>query len=165
MSQTADKNYIFNASVCRITIALYHSMKAFQEFNRIDGQIQRSYHEAAVKMGLPDSEFWILYVLATNEPEMLQTELTAITGVSKTTINSALKKMERAGLLELTPGGGRNTCARLTETGHQLAEKTVCRLVALENRIYESWSPEEQAMLIQLNRDYSEKLAAMIGEL
>ena len=132
---------------------------AFQEFNRIDGQIQRSYHEAAVKMGLPDSEFWILYVLATNEPEMLQTELTAITGVSKTTINSALKKMERAGLLELTPGGGRNTCARLTEIGHQLAEKT------LENRIYESWSPEEQAMLIQLNRDYSEKLAAMIGEL
>ena len=102
-------------------------------------------------MGLPDSEFWILYVLATNEPEMLQTELTAITGVSKTTINSALKKMERAGLLELTPGGGRNTCARLTEIGHQLAEKTVCRLVALENRIYESWSPEEQAMLIQLN--------------
>ena len=90
---------------------------AFQEFNRIDGQIQRSYHEAAVKMGLPDSEFWILYVLATNEPEMLQTELTAITGVSKTTINSALKKMERAGLLELTPGGGRNTCARLTEIG------------------------------------------------
>ena len=73
--------------------------------------------------------------------------------------------MEREGLLELTPGGGRNTCARLTEIGHQLAEKTVCRLVALENRIYESWSPEEQAMLIQLNRDYSEKLAAMIGEL
>ena len=36
MSQTADKNYIFNAAVCRITIALYHSMKAFQEFNRID---------------------------------------------------------------------------------------------------------------------------------
>ena len=138
---------------------------AFQEFNRIDGQIQRSYHEAAVKMRLPDSEFWILYVLATNGPEMLQTELTAITGVSKTTINSALKKMERKGLLELTPGGGRNTCVRLTDAGNQLSEQTVCQLVALEDRIYESWSPEEQAMLIQLNRDYSEKLAAMIGEL
>ena len=70
---------------------------AFQEFNRIDGQIQRSYHEAAVKMGLPDSEFWILYVLATNEPEMLQTELIAITGVSKTTINSALKRWSGRG--------------------------------------------------------------------
>ena len=34
---------------------------AFQEFNRIDGQIQRSYHEAAVKMGLPDSEFWMCW--------------------------------------------------------------------------------------------------------
>lgn len=138
---------------------------AFQEFNQIDGQIQRSYHEAAVKMRLPDSEFWILYALVTNEPMLPQTELTFVTGISKTTINSALKKMEREGLLELTPGGGRSTCARLTEAGHQLAEKTVCRLVALENQIYESWSPEEQAMLIELNRDYSKKLAAMIGEL
>ena len=138
---------------------------AFQEFNRIDGQIQRSYHEAAVKMGLPDSEFWILYVLATNEPEMLQTELTAITGVSKTTINSALKKMEREGDLKLLPGSGRNVRAALTEQGRRLAEDTVCRLVALENRIYESWSPEEQAMLIRLNRDYAEKLEGMMQEL
>ena len=138
---------------------------AFQEFNRIDGQIQRSYHEAAVKMGLPDSEFWILYALVTNEPKLPQAELTFVTGISKTTINSALKKMEREGLLELTPGSGRNICVSLTPAGNQLAEKTVCRLVALENRVYESWSPEEQAMLIQLNRDYAGKLAAMVKEL
>ena len=104
---------------------------AFQEFNQIDGQIERSYHEVAVRMNLPDSEFWILYVLVTNEPAMLQTELTSTTGISKTTINSALKKMERKGLLRLTPGKGRNTCVSLTEEGNALAEKTVCRLVYL----------------------------------
>ena len=135
---------------------------AFQEFNQINGQIERSYHEAAVKMGLPDSAFWILYALVTNTPGIFQAELTFVTGISKTTVNSALKKMEREGLLTLSPGSGRNIRVDLTPAGNQLAEKTVCKLVALENRIYESWSPEEQRMLIQLNRDYADKLAGMI---
>lgn len=135
---------------------------AFQEYNRICGQIDRCYHAAAVKAGLPDSEFWVLYVLTTNGPAILQTELTSIMGMSKTTVNSALKKMEREGFLTLTPCGGRKTRVRLTEKGDRLAEETACHLVALENRIYESWSPEEQAMLIQLNRDYADKLADLV---
>ena len=138
---------------------------AFQEFNRIDGQIESSYHEAAVKMHMADSEFWILYALVTNEPMISQTDLVQITGMGKTTVNSALKKMEREGLLSLQPGKGRNTCIALTERGGQLAERTVCRLVALENRIYESWSPEEQRMLVRLNQDYASKLAMLIKEL
>ena len=67
--------------------------------------------------------------------------------------------------MKLLPGSGRNVRAALTEQGRRLAEDTVCRLVALENRIYESWSPEEQAMLIRLNRDYAEKLEGMMQEL
>lgn len=138
---------------------------AFQEFNRIDGQIERCYHNAAVKTGMPDSEFWILYVLITAESKVLQTELAEATGMSKTTVNSALKKMERDGLLMLAPDIGRNTRVILTEAGNNKAEATVCRLVEMENRIYESWSPEEQSMLIQLNRDYADKLSAMVKEL
>lgn len=139
---------------------------AFQEFNRIDGQIESCYHEAAVKMHLSDSELWILYVLVTNDkPQVMQTELVRITGIGKTTLNSALKKMEREGKLEFTPGKGRNTCVSLTEKGNQLAQETVCRLVALENQIFESWSEEEQRMMIHLNRDYAEKLARMVRSL
>ena len=135
---------------------------AFQEFNRINGQIESIYHETAVKMGLPDSEFWILYVLMTNAPQLPQPELIKVTGMNKTTVNSALKKMEREGIVELTPGGGRSTCVALTGAGTRLAEKTVCRLIDVENRIFESWSPEERRMLIHLNRDYADKLAALV---
>ena len=138
---------------------------AFQEFNQIDGRIERSYHAAAVKMGLSDSELWILYTLLTNDEKMLQAELTALTAMSKTTVNSALKKLEREGVLLLTPGSGRNICVSLTEKGMQLSENTVCRLVELENRIYESWSPDEQALLIRLNRDYADKLADIVKSL
>ena len=138
---------------------------AFQEFNRIDGRIESIYHEAAVKMGLSDSEFWILYVLVTNAPGLPQPELIEITGMNKTTINSALKKMEREGIVHLTPGSRRSTCVSLTEAGVRLAEGTVCRLVNVENRIFEGWSPEEQRMLIHLNSDYADKLAAQVKAL
>ena len=138
---------------------------AFQEFNRIDGQIGSIYHEIAVKMGLSDSELWILYVLVTNEPQLPQSELIKVTGMNKTTVNSALKKMEREGTVELTPGSGRSTCVTLTEAGNLLAERTVCRLVNMENRIFESWSPEERSTLIRLNRDYANKLAALVKTL
>ena len=43
-------------------------MTTIQEFNQIDGRISSLYHAAALKMGLSDSEFRILYTLAVNEP-------------------------------------------------------------------------------------------------
>lgn len=138
---------------------------AFQELNQINGQVNGIYHEAAVKMGLSDSEFWIFYVLRTNEEGCLQTVLCRETGMTKSTVNSALKKMEKEGLLYLTPGGGRNTCVYLTEKGKALTETTVCRLIELENQIYESWTAEEQALLLRLNRDFAGKVAEMVKAL
>lgn len=38
-------------------------MTTIQEFNQIDGRISSLYHAAALKMGLSDSEFRILYTL------------------------------------------------------------------------------------------------------
>lgn len=46
-------------------------MTTIQEFNQIDGRISSLYHAAALKMGLSDSEFRILYTLAVNEPGYL----------------------------------------------------------------------------------------------
>lgn len=43
-------------------------MTTIQEFNQIDGRISSLYHAAALKMGLSDSEFRILYTLAVNAP-------------------------------------------------------------------------------------------------
>lgn len=50
-------------------------MTTIQEFNQIDGRISSLYHAAALKMGLSDSEFRILYTLAVNAPGYLQSAL------------------------------------------------------------------------------------------
>ena len=73
-------------------------MTTIQEFNQIDGRISSLYHAAALKMGLSDSEFRILYTLAVNEPGYLQSALREATGMGRSTVNSALKKLEREGV-------------------------------------------------------------------
>ena len=135
---------------------------AFQEFNQIDGQIESAYHEAALRMKLSDSEFWIFYALATHAPGCLQTDLCLATGLSRSTVNSALKKLEKEGFLYMTPGSGRSTRVFLTEQGAARQRDTVCRLIALENRIYESWTQEEQALLLRLNRDFARRISEMV---
>ena len=97
----------------------------FQQINQLDRQIGGIYHEAALKMGFSDSELWILYALSVSAAGCRQTELCQSTGMTKTTVNSALKKMEEAGVLYRAPGSGRNTLVFLTEQGAALAERTV----------------------------------------
>ncbi len=138
---------------------------AFQEFNQVMGQLESVYHEAAVKMGLSDSEFWILYSLAIHEEGCCQSQLCRETGMTKTTVNSALKKMKRDGLLETAPGAGRTLRITLTPQGRDRAEHTVCPLIRRENQIYDSWPPEQTAALIRLNRDLAAQLSSLVKSL
>lgn len=99
-------------------------MSYSHEYNAIESLIGCAYHEAALKMHLADSELCILYTLHTHGPGCLQSTLYKETGLTKTTVNSALKKLEKGGTLYLTPGPGRNTRVYLTESGAQLARDT-----------------------------------------
>ena len=123
---------------------------AFKEFYNLLSQLNSVYHDAALKLGLTDSELDILYSL--NERIFYKE-----TGTTKSTINSAVRKMEQAGYLYLKPGTGRNTCVFLTEKGEELMKNTAQRLIAIENAIFESWSAEEQQIFIKLNRDFAVK--------
>ena len=76
-----------------------------------------------------------------------------------------LKAREREGILPLSPGRGRHPCVSLPAQGPRLADRTVCRLIRLENRIYAGWTSEEQALLLRLNRDFTEKLEAIVASL
>lgn len=138
---------------------------AFREYVELTGMIEGVYHEAALKLKLTDSEMDVLYVLAAHEQGCNQSVLYKETGRTKSTINSTVKKMEKEGMLYLTPGAGRNTCVFLTEQGRELMERTVYKIIDMENKIYESWTKEEQQIYLRLNKDYVEKLGKMVKEL
>lgn len=91
----------------------------FQQINQLDRQIGGIYHEAALKMGFSDSELWILYALSVSTAGCRQTELCQSTGMTKTTVNSALKKMEEVGVLYRAPGSGRQYTGISHRAGHR----------------------------------------------
>ena len=64
--------------------------------------------------------------------------------------------MEQAGYLVPRNPNRRNTCVFLTER-EELMKNTAHRLIAIENAIFESWSPEEQQLFMKLNRDFAAK--------
>lgn len=138
---------------------------AFKEYYNILGQIDSAYHDAALKLGITDSELDILYSLSIHGSGCYQSFFYKETGTTKSTINSSVRKMEKAGILYLEPGPGRNTCVFLTEDGQKLLENTINKIIQIENDIFESWSPEEQQMYMHLSRDFAEKFAKKVQDL
>ncbi len=136
-----------------------------KEFNNITGWINSLYHDAALKMGLSDSERDILYVLYDQGNGCKQSAFYKETGMTRSTVNSAIRKLEKADILYLKAGEGRNTCVYLTEKGEQYLRDTIERLIEIENRIYRQWSEEERKLFIQLNRRYAHELEQAIQEL
>ena len=118
---------------------------AFKEFYNLLSQVDSAYHDAALKLGLTDSELDILYSLNEHGSGCNQSIFYKETGTTKSTINSAVRRMEQAGYLYLKPG---------TE---ELMKNTAHRLIAIENAIFESWSAEEQQIFMKLNRDFAVK--------
>lgn len=76
---------------------------ALVEFNRICKENNEIYHGVTRALGLTDCAFWILYTLRESEGEYTQRDLCAVLCEPKQTVNSALKKLEQEGFLELRP--------------------------------------------------------------
>lgn len=123
-----------------------------RRINYLMTEIDALYHQAAVKMGLSDSVARVLYTIYEAKGSCLLSEIYKKTGVSKQTINSALRKLEQEGILYLEPYKGNAKKVILTSKGEQYVEQTVAKLYAAEIRSFASWSEAEMKMYISLIR-------------
>lgn len=129
-----------------------------EQYTYLAGEINALYHEAAVKMGLSDSVQNILYVLCDQGSRCSQSEIGRLTGISRQTINSAIRKLERNGIVYLEQGRGRNTIVCLTEQGKAFAAQRVVPLLEAEQKIWNEWTPEEQREYLRLTQKYRDGL-------
>ncbi len=137
----------------------------FKELNNIMGSTDALYHKAAQKLGLSDAEMTILYILYETGDGCPQRDFYIKTGISKSTINTAIKKMESEGYITLKATDGRSTAIFTTKKGKTLLKNSIEKLVKIENSIYDSWSIKEREEVLRLNRDYMEKFAAGVETL
>lgn len=129
-------------------------------FNFLMSKIDVVYHEVALRLGITDSSMLILYALCSNNGECMLGDI--ISGASKQTINSALRKLEADKIIYLETFNGRKKKVYLTEKGKEFVKDTVLRVIKVENDIFSSWSDEERKIYIGLTqwylRDFKKKV-------
>ena len=136
-----------------------------RRFNHLIGEIDALYHEAALHFGMPDSAVRVLYTVCVEGGSCPIAEIIRQCGMSKQTLNSALRRLEEEGTIVLQADSGRRKRVCLTDSGRARTEQTVERLIEMENRIYETWTQEERDSHIGLTQRYLEAFAKGMEEL
>lgn len=136
------------------------------EYNGIFLENDELYRGLAKAMGLPDCAFWILYALREKDGAVTQSQICSTVYMPKQTVNSALKKLAHDGYLVLNEQNDRRSkqiC--LTERGVRLAEATVDKVFAAEDRALAGLSEKERERFLFLFRRYTELLKESMREL
>lgn len=133
-----------------------YSSKVLRRFNHLLSETTAAYHEVSVRMGLSYSMMQILYTICDygGGSRCPLQEICRQTGISKQTINSALRKLEAEGIVYLEQSGGKNKDVCLTQAGAALAERTVAKIMEAENAIYASWPEADTDAYLALTERY-----------
>ena len=147
-----------------------HNLKVIKRFNHLQSELDAAYHEMSMTLGMSDSAMIILYTIYEEGESCLLQDICRRSGLSKQTLNSALRKLEAEGTVCLRPTGTRNKNVCLTEEGKLLAERTAGRMIKAENEIFDAWSQADVQKHLELTerflRDFKEKTKIMktVGE-
>lgn len=136
-----------------------------ERFNYLTSEIDAAYHEAALKLGLSDSAMQILYAVCNHGEPCPLRDICRLSGTSKQTINSALRRLEAEGILYLEPLGGKKKQVCLTDCGRDTVERTVMRLIQVENDIFDSWTKAEREAYIALTQKYLSSFKERLREM
>lgn len=135
-----------------------------RQFNYDVGEFDQVYHKAAVKLGLSDSAMSVLYALQSEGGSCPITDICRLTGTSKQTLNSALRKMEKDGTVILEAEGKKKT-VKLTHKGKSAADATVQRLIEAENKAFGIHSEKERSEYLRMTRSFLSALKKEIEDL
>ena len=124
-----------------------------RRFNYLVGDIDKAYHKAALKLGISDSALAVLYTLVSEGRCGIST-VCRLTGISKQTVNSALRKLEADGVVRLEAVDGKKKEISFTPKGSRLAANTAAKVVEAENRVFAGWSEEDRAEYLRLTEKY-----------
>ena len=134
-----------------------------QEFNRIFKECNHIYHDIALKLNLSDSGFDILYAICEIGNGCLQKNICETTRLSKQTVHSSVRKLEKDGYLILKPGKGRDMQIYLTPDGNTLVEEKIAPAIHAENMAFSDMTDTEQQEFLRLNKKYADSLRKYAG--
>lgn len=123
------------------------------------------YHRASVKLGISDSVFVVLYEIFDEGDECLLTDIYKKSGISKQTVNSALRSLEKDEIVYLEKIDGRTKKVVLTEKGKVFVKNTVARLYEAEARAFDDWTDEEIKDYLERSENYIRRFVEEIDKM
>ena len=140
--------------------------KAIDYLNEIavqEKQFDALYRGVGCRFNLPDCPMWILYNLSSTDAPLSQQDLIEKMLFPKQTINSAVMYLARHGWVELQmiPGTRNRKNILLTPSGKEIAQATVVRMRATEERAVTALGAEKMAAFSAM---YHEFYAALLQE-
>ncbi len=139
-----------------------HLDEIISEINCLTEDVDSLYHQAAVRLGVSDSVLFVLYMLHTHGGECLLYDIYKLSGISKQTINSAIRKLEQEELVCLEKYSGKSKLVCLTERGAVRAKETAARLFEAERAAFLQWSEEELRLYLDLIKKHDATLREQI---
>lgn len=135
------------------------------EFNKIYKTIDGVYHLYAKSLGISDTRMWLLYSMYAADKAYTQRELCSEWNYPPQTLNSALKEMEKQGIISLehSPGNMKNKRIILTEQGREYTQKMIAPLVLAEQRALEAMPEDERSALLSLMAKHAGILQREVG--
>ena len=132
----------------------YGPSKAMRRYNHLVGEIDGVYHEMSLKLGLSDSAMIVLYTICDSGSSCPLRDICLRSGLSKQTVNSALRKLEAEGVVYLEPVSARSKSVCLTEAGQALAAETAGKIIRIENDIFDSWPQADVEQYLELTERF-----------
>ena len=126
----------------------------FQEYLQADHQIDEFYHTLAQALGLSDSALWVLWCLVERGDGCTQKDICRQVSISKQTVHSSVRKLERDGFLSLRPREGREVSLFLTAQGQELVREKILPIMAAERAAAGGLTEEELRDMIRLSQKW-----------
>ncbi|MBF4695539.1 MarR family winged helix-turn-helix transcriptional regulator [Fusibacter ferrireducens] len=139
--------------------------ETIHRINYLTSEMEALYHQASLKLGITDSVSIILYTILDTGENCLLSDIYKKSGISKQTVNSAIRGLEADDILYLEKHTGRTKKIILTEKGKDFMNKTVTKLYKAEVRTFESWSTEEINTYIHLMEKYTNCFREQVSNL
>lgn len=148
----------------RGTVMRYEQGKSLEAFNCLYRELDQIYHGLAVRLGMSDSAFIILYTIAELGEGCLQKDIAAWCSLSRQTVNSSIQNLRAQGFLSLESGKGREKGVFLTLEGKSLIEKKIFPVMEMEKSAFEEMSPGESQKMLELMEKYVQLFRGKVQE-
>ena len=134
------------------------------EYNQLYKACDKLYHTVAARAGISDCAFWILYIVQDTKGICKQADVCENVPMSRQTVNSALKKLEKDGYLTLTKiEGKKGKAIGLTGQGIRFVQRYILPVMEAEERICANFSEEEKETFMGLFHTLIDRLSHEIG--